>query len=124
MVEDNRSIHPYALPQYRRATIPREKLERYVLDPTNEEGKHKARVFKSALGFEQSDWESLKESILEELPYHEALADEVSQWGKSYIVVLPIRGLNGKTANVRTVWLFKHGTDFPTLITCYVLPKR
>lgn len=125
MTEETKIIHPNALPSYERAEIPRSKIEGYALNPANEpEGKHKARVFKSALGFDQSNWELLKQRILDELPYQEAEATQTSQWGSSYVVDLPIEGPNGNTAKVRTVWLFKTGADFPSLITVYVLPKK
>lgn len=53
MIKGNRGIHPNALPNYEKATISRQKIERYVLDPTHSVGKNKAVVFKSALGFNQ-----------------------------------------------------------------------
>lgn len=124
MTEESRSIHSRALPNYERAEIPRSKLEGYALDPANDEGQHKARVFKSALGFDQSNWELLKQRILDELPFHEATPGQASQWGEPYVVALPIEGPNGNTAKVHTVWMFKRGTDFPSLITVYVLPER
>lgn len=118
----SRNTHPRALPNYGRAEIPRSKLEGYALNPAHEpDGKHKARVFKSALGFDQSSWELLKQRILDELPYHEARMAQTSQWGESYVVDLPIDGPNGKAVKVRTVWMFKAGTDFPSLITVRVL---
>jgi hypothetical protein len=124
MTEESRSIHSCALPNYDRAEIPRGKIEGYALNPANDEGKHKARVFKSALGFDQSNWELLRQRILDELPYHEAKPAQASQWGDSYVVDLPIEGPNGSTARVRTVWLFRVGTDYPSLITVYILPKK
>ena len=123
MTEESRSIHSRALPNYKRAEIPRSKLEGYALNPANDEGKHKARVFKSALGFDQSNWELLKQNILDELPYHEAKLTQTSQYGDSYVVDLRIEGPNGNTSEVHTVWLFRQGADFPSLITAYVLPK-
>ena len=121
----SRSIHPNALPNYERAEIPRGKLEGYALNPLHEpDGKHKARVFKSVLGFDQSTWELLRQRILEELPYHEAKMTYASQWGESYVVDLPIEGLNGDIAGVRTAWMFKAGDDFPSLTTALVLLKR
>ena len=69
MSQSGRAAHPRALPHHERAVIPRMKLERYALDPTHPVGKHKALVFKSALGFEQSDWERFRDSISAELPY-------------------------------------------------------
>lgn len=123
MTEESRSIHSRALPNYERAEIPRRKIEGYALNPAHESGgKHKARVFRSALGFDQSNWELLKRRILDELPYHEARPGQTSRWGASYVVDLPIEGPNGNVVEVRTVWLFKTGADFPTLIT--LLPKR
>ena len=122
MAGESKSIHSRALPNYERAEIPRSKIEGYALNPANDEGKHKARVFKSALGFDQSNWELLKQIILDELPYHEAKPGQTSQWGDSYVVDLPITGPNGNTVEVRTVWLFKPRTDFPSLIT--VIPHK
>jgi hypothetical protein len=123
MAENSRSIHALALPNYDKAIILRDKLESYVLNPAHGEGKHKARVFKSALGFEQSDWEELKKRILEELPYHEAIPHGEGLWGRKYLVILPIVGLNANTADVETVWIVKPKTDFPTLVTTLVAKR-
>jgi len=124
MNDRNRSIHSHALPNYERAVIPHEKLERYALDPTHDYGKHKARVFKSALGFEQSNWQELSRSILDGIPYHEAVAGGEGPWGRKYIVTLSITGPNGKTSDVQTVWIVRPGTDFPSLVTTLVAKER
>jgi hypothetical protein len=123
MTEDSRSRHSHALPNYEKAVILRDKLEGYVLNPTHDEGRHKARVFKSALGFEQSDWEELKRRILDELPYHEAISQGEGLWGRKYLVTLPLTGLNGNTADVETVWLIRPKTDFPALVTTLVAKR-
>ena len=47
-------------------------------------GKDKARVFKASLGFEQADWELLKQRILEALPYFEATLRNEDEYGKRY----------------------------------------
>lgn len=82
MANGVRSVHPKALPNYERAVILENKLLRYSLDPTHPRGMHKAIVFKSALGFEESNWRILKQTILEELPYNEAVATREDSWGK------------------------------------------
>ena len=123
MAGDSRSIHSHALPNYEKAVILRDKLAGYALDPTHDEGRHKARVFKSALGFEQSDWEELKRRILDELPYHEAIPQGEGLWGIKYLVILPIAGLNGNTADVETVLIIRPKTDFPTLVTTLVAKR-
>ena len=121
MTEESRSIHSHALPNYERAEIPRSKIEGYALNSAHEpDGKHKARVFKSALGFDQSNWELLKQRILEKLPYYEAKLNQTSQYGDEYNVDLVIEGPNGNTAAVRTKWMLTSGADFPSLITVYV----
>ena len=127
---DGRSIHPQALPNYQNAEIAREKLEGYALNPNHEaaraggsSGKNKARVFKAALGFDQSNWEILKQRILDELPYHEAVFEaERRDWGKAYRVDIPILGVNGSTKIVRTAWIIRHGEDYPALVTPWILP--
>ena len=130
MADGVRSPHPNALPNYQNAEIPRNKLEGYALDPTHEardpsghHGKDKARVFKSALGSDQSNWEVLAQGIMDELSYHEAVLETQSEWGTAYRVDLPIVGVNGNMANVRTAWLVRRGTHHPSLITLWVLSK-
>lgn len=121
---ERRSIHPSALPNYEQAEIPRSKLEGYALNPDHEKGKHKATLFKEVLGFEQHQWGALARSILEELPFHEARMRGEGEWGKKYVVILPITGLNGGTAEVQTAWMIRSGTDYPSLVTTRVLPRR
>ena len=129
-MEHARRVHPNALPNYQDAEIAREKLESYALNPAHESprpggssGKNKAKVFKSALGFDQSNWEILKHRILQELPYHEAIFEaERINWRKAYRVDMPILGVNGSTKSVRTAWIIKHGKHHPTLVTVVGAP--
>jgi Domain of unknown function (DUF6883) len=59
---------PVRLPRAPEATIPTAKLRLYALDPSHERGRHKARVFASALGITASDWRYLHDQILANLP--------------------------------------------------------
>lgn len=118
----NRTPHKQALPNYENAVILRDKLERYTLNPNHvskafrrSSGKDKARVFKAALGFLQHDWELLKNRILEELPYEEAIIRDEDEHGRRYTVDVAIAGPNGNTAVVLTAWIIKRGTNFPSL---------
>lgn len=88
---ENQTPHEKALPNYENALIPREKLERYCLDPAHESkdfgkssGRDKARVFQAALGFVKADWELLKNRILEDLPYEEATVGHEDEHGTRY----------------------------------------
>jgi hypothetical protein len=117
MGNENRSVHPKALPNHEKAVIPRTKLEEYALNPASTDGQHKARLFKSILGFEKADWQKLEKIILGELPYHEAVFTREDKWGKFYSVSLPIVGLNGNTAILQTIWIIKREKDYPSFVT-------
>jgi hypothetical protein len=123
MADANRSAHPNALPNYQNAVIPQNKLVRYSLDLTHPRGKHKAIVFKSALGFVQSTWELLRDRILIELPYHEAQPTLEDKHGKRYRVIMPLTGPNGSTRDVVVTWIIKTGTDYPSLDSTWVVKE-
>ena len=120
MSQSGRTAHRKAIPNYQRAVIPRAKVEGYVLDLSHPRGRNKAIVFKSALGFEQSDWETLRDSIIAELPYHEAIAGKTDQYCKRYNVTLRITGPNGRTLDVTTAWKIETGEDYPSFVTAKV----
>ena len=123
MSEGTRSPHN-ALPNYQKAEIPRQKLVNYLLDPLHREGQHKARVFKSALDFDQSSWEELAQAIRTELPYYPAAFGSEGKWGRKYEVTLPVTGRNDFTVDVLTVWIIRPETTFPTFVTALVVGER
>jgi filamentous hemagglutinin len=51
------------LPNYDRAIIEDGKFLDYALNPGNERGRHKARVFEQALGFTRANWQELTQAI-------------------------------------------------------------
>jgi hypothetical protein len=123
---EDRVPHPHALPNYQKAVILREKVEKYCLDSNHESraygkssGKDKARVFKAALGFEQTDWELFRQRILEALPYHEAILGDEDEYGKRYNVHVKITGPNGNTEVVLTAWIVRPQTDYPSFTTAW-----
>lgn len=123
-MDNPRRPHSEALPNFREAQIPPEKLVAYLLDPLHKEGQHKARVFKSALGFQQSNANELEKAILAELPYHAALLVSEGQWGAKYQVGLPITGPTGVSVEVLTIWIIRKNTDFPKFVTARVIRER
>jgi len=114
------SIIPH-LPNVERATIKREKLTNYALDPNNASGgSDKARVFQSALGFNQSNANQLLAQIRAKLPNTEAVVMNKTEYGQTFQVDMEVVGVNGKTAVVRTGWIIRNGTNHPDLTTIYV----
>ncbi len=131
MTEPGREAHPNALPNYQSAVIPRDKLEKYALNPKHvsraygsSSGQDKAQVFKSALGFDVSNWELLQQCILDELPYCEAFLRKETAYGFEYTVIISVTGPNLNTAEVLTGWIILHGSDYPRLTTARVITEK
>jgi hypothetical protein len=110
------------LPQLPRATeaiVPPEKLTRYALDPSHQRGRHKARVFASALGIRADDWRYLRDQILESVRGAPVKATRITPFGVAYEVVVEVEGLNGATAPVMTTWIVQEGEP-PHLTSTWV----
>ncbi len=107
------------LPNPKRAVVDLEKLRDYCLDPTHEDGKHKARVFSAALGIQQCDAEWLRERLLEAAFSHAEVLAKI-EFGVLYVIDFRLKTENG-AATVRSGWIVKVREDFPRLTTCYVL---
>jgi hypothetical protein len=107
------------LPNADRAVVEMEKLLTYSLNPEHEVGKHKALVFKAALGVTLDDAAWLRETILREVVGARAVKGPESVYGEKYAVDIEVT--KGElTAVVRTTWIVEYGTDFPRLTSCYV----
>ena len=106
------------LPNIATADIDLRKLTDYVLNASHPEGRHKARVFLSALEVTASDAKWMAGAILAALPVSDAVVQRDTTWGSIYRVDMDI--VRGKRcAKVRTGWLC---TDTATrLATCFVI---
>ena len=100
------------------------KLKGYALNPEHPTGKHKARVFKAALGFTQEDAENLERQIREQVKVCEWKESKKTDFGKKYTVDVKVLGNNGKTATVRTGWIIGVNESSPRLTSAYVLVKK
>lgn len=74
------------LPNATNAFIDDRKLIDYSLSESHPLGKHKARVFKSALGFSLNNFQELKDNILAGILTSEAVETEINQYGTLYVV--------------------------------------
>src|SRR5215831_7954109 len=104
------------LPNSEKAVVEIEKLLDYSLNPNHPVGKHKARVFQTALGItiEHADW--LRDRALD-AALSDAKPGTKSVFGDKYIVDFPIE-FEGKSAVVRLTWIVEFGTDFTSLTSC------
>ena len=99
------------LPRRHDAEIPPAKHKDYALNPDNDQGNHKARVFASTLGIRQDDWEYLADQIMDGLDRAPVISVRTEgPWGWLFEVRMQIDGLNGQTHPVTTVWFSEAGT--------------
>lgn len=111
------------LPNVERAVVDIVKLRDYALNPDHDEGKHKARVFRAALGFTGADAERLRLMVLEAARTEEAAIGKLLPHGQTYLVDFTAPGLR-EAVIIRTAWIVEHKTDYPRLVTCYVKGKK
>ncbi|HVQ36135.1 MAG TPA: DUF4157 domain-containing protein [Pyrinomonadaceae bacterium] len=98
------------------------KIINYALDPDHPIGGNKAKVFKSALGYDRSNSQGLVDQIrngVKEIPATPQLADK---WGTRFAVDIPVKGPSGN-AVVRTGWIYDPGSDVPRLTSLRVIKK-
>ena len=107
------------LPNPHKAVVEIEKLQDYSLNLSHSVGRHKARVFKAALGLtmQQAAW--LRERALEIAVTGDAVPGSYSVFGEKYVIDALINH-KGMTALVRFCWIIELGTDFPRLTSCYI----
>ncbi len=108
------------LPNADRAVVEIAKLRDYSLNPVHDEGKHKARVFRSALGFTADDADRLRQIILEKILTAEAIQHSSTSYGQRFVVDFAIEELQSPVM-IRTAWIIRSDEDFPRLTSCYIL---
>jgi hypothetical protein len=79
------------LPFSDRAVIDLRKIEDYCLSTTHPRGRHKARVFREALGLRNSDATWLRSRFLEAIDSEEATYLTTDAWGSHWRMDIPIQ---------------------------------
>jgi hypothetical protein len=108
------------LPNAENAVVDIHKLSGYCLNPAHSIGKHKARVFESALGLTADDAPLLRDTLLRIVVEAEAVPGEEDEFGQRFTVDFIMRTDAGE-ATVRSGWIIRTGEDFPRLTTCFVV---
>jgi RHS repeat-associated protein len=95
------------------------KLHRYLLNPTHAEGGPKAKWFREALGFTQSNRDRLASQIV--FNERSAIPTSKTRHGQKYEQSIQITGENGRRIDVLFIW--NRGSDgVPKLVTA--LPTK
>ena len=107
------------LPNPHKAVVEIEKLRDYSLNPNHPVGKHKAKVFRAALGLTPQDSDWLREQALDVALTGDAVPGSSSSFGNKYLIDAVVEH-GCMSALVRFCWIIEFGTDFPRLTSCYV----
>jgi len=108
------------IPNSEQAFIDIRKLTDYCLNLEHLEGRHKARVFKSALNIDLDNVDKLQAALLEAVQTQQAIPTQHNRYGQKYIVDFMMIHFHQRVV-VRSVWMVLHTEGFPRLVTCYVL---
>ena len=77
------------------AIVDREKLTGYCLNPEHPRGKHKARVFATALGFTAENADLLRAALLTAAATADAQPAASDRFGDRYVIEFEIEGARG-----------------------------
>jgi hypothetical protein len=81
----------------------RKKVGDYLLSPTNRDGAPKAKWFKEALGFTRDNMNDLGRQLV--FKRSDATPTALTEWGKKYEQTIELKGANGRTIPVLTIWI-------------------
>lgn len=107
------------LPNAEKALLDTRKISGYCLNPEHPRGKHKARVFASALGLSQDDTEILGKALLDAAQTVDATQGETDEFGVRYVLDFTMTTEVG-SAVIRSAWIIRPDEDFPRFVSAYV----
>ncbi len=108
------------MPNAERAYVDRAKLRDYCLNRDHPRGRHKARVFESALGLTDQHVDLLRDTLLFIARSVDAQPSSRDIHGERYVLDFPMT-VGANHARVRSAWMIRSGEDYPRLTSCYVL---
>ena len=106
------------LPNAERAAIDAEKLRGYLLSLTHPIGRFKARFF-AALGYSADDWRTLEGDLRIQHLSQDAEPGMATPHGQPYTIRAILKGPNGESAPVVSVWFVRPSIEEPHFVTAY-----
>ncbi len=119
---DSSSEQP--LPNAENAIIPIEKFTKYALDMDSPNGRNKAIVFKSALGYTKENYKGLMDQIKKGILTEKAIPKLKDGYGQRYEVNIMVTGDNGQKHNVTTAWIVSSEDGKTRFVSPYVKDKK
>ena len=106
------------------AATPEEKFVGYLLNPDHKEGKHKAHVIESVLGYNRDNWSTFSDKIFREIQKSPVSTITTTKHGTKYKVPVIVFGEKGRFLRLNTVWQTDAGSNVPRLITATFDKKK
>ena len=108
--------------RFGRIVVETAKLRDYCLSDIHPRGRHKARIFRSRLGWTAADARLLRQALLDAARDRqgEFRAAEADAYGRRYVLDFEIATAAG-TVRIRSAWIVPAGDDVLRFISCYVL---
>lgn len=106
------------LPNGDHAIIPIEKLIGYCLNPEHPSGKHKARVFASALGITAQNVEDLRHLLTRAAIQGEVVQQDNTAFGQLLKVDWAVPGYDDII--LRSLWEITSNQPYPRLISAFI----
>jgi hypothetical protein len=107
------------LPNGDRAIVSLSRLTDYLLNSQHATGKHKARVFASALGPDSSGAEVFRQWLLSLAADGDAEAGLTDAYGQRFVISGKML-YKGQEALLRTAWIVRQGCADPEFLTALV----
>ena len=107
------------MPGSDRAFVDLGKLSGYALDPNHPKGKHKARVFVSALGLTAADVRVLAAALRRAAATASAEIRHTDKHGVHYRIDFTMSHAS-RTATIRSVWVILHGETAPRFTSAWI----
>jgi hypothetical protein len=106
------------LPNPEGAVVDAEKVRDYLLSSNHPVGRLKAAFF-VGLGYRAEDWGRLHDDLVEIARGDAATPGRFTRYGNKYELRAKLKSPSGRSAMVLTVWIVRHGEDFPRFITAF-----
>ncbi len=109
------------LPNLEQAFVEAQKLSAYLLSEENSDGKS---AFFAAFGFSLDQPETLRGALLAHANTHGVVSFTETVHGIKYIIEGELRAADGRTPQMRSVWIVDKGQTAPRLVTAYPLERK
>lgn len=106
------------LPNLEEALIEEQKITEYLLSEDNSGGK---KGFFTGFGFLLNEWQLLRDALFNHAKANEVTKVVESEHGIKYIIEGEMQTPDGRSTQVRAIWIIDTGKDAPRLVTSYPL---